>query len=374
MNHKPKKPRASSFRPESLEPRGLLASGLSSGLNVVMELGEVSRAVALKGVEVAATIPAHGSITFEFETGAAGNYLLKIRHVGDDLTLEATGPSGSASINPGPAGPFFSTISLPLKAADYQIKASAGGDQPVFVDWELLLTSGVGQSAAIGATLVSPAATIPLAGLPGPASSLASATATPSSLASSTNWASAVSPSLVTTAGPIGRSDPARAIAPVGPTSPDGSLALAYAGDGLPVGALKALNPIAEEEAATSLEATSLFTLHAPADVQQDLLALETSWWVDRLAQFEVWAMSGPMGPESPGDQAAREGVEVVAAAASLVGDPLDGGAESSNASVMIVTGVITAAVARRWQAGRGLPPRRGKSPTKQSWFPPSRG
>ena len=107
MNSKPRKSILRSFRPEGLEARSLLTTGISSGLNLVMMLGDVSRSEAIQGVEVAASISPGGSITFAFGAEAAGNYLLKVRHLGDGLTLEATGPSGSASIDPGPGRAIF---------------------------------------------------------------------------------------------------------------------------------------------------------------------------------------------------------------------------------------------------------------------------
>ena len=369
-----KRSRVPLSRPEGLEPRGLLAGGISSGLNLVMELGEVSRAAALKGVEVAAPIAAHGSITFEFEAGAAGDYLLEVRHVGEGLTLEATGPSGSASIDPGPAGPF-STIALPLKAADYQIKASAVGDQPVYVDWELLLTTGVGQSAAIGSTLVAPSVAVPLSGASGPVASSASTGASPSTSTSSASWGAAVSPSLVAAGGPVGRSDPAHSISPVGPISPGGKVALAHAGDGLPAAALKSLDPVAEEEVSTSPGSTPLLALEVLGDARQDVEALGTPTWLDGLARFEGWAKSGPIGDGSPGDQADRGRVEGVAVAVDASREPLDeesGGSMTKAASPgLIATGVLIASAARRWRAGRGLLPR-GRATSKPAPFPPS--
>jgi hypothetical protein len=363
MKRKSKRPSVLSSRPEGLEPRSLLAAGVSAGLNLVMELGEVSKAAALKGVEVAAPITADGSITFDFGVKAAGNYLLKVRHVGAGLTLQATGPSGSASVNPGPAGPF-ETIALPLKAADYQIKASATDGQPVFVDWELLLTPGVGQSAAIGSTLAAPSASVPL-----PGTSAASPTS-PSPSTSPTNWGPAVSSAMVGAGGPIGRSDPGRPISPVGPASPHGAVALADAGDGLAPGALNALAPIAEEaETPASSGATPLLALEM-GDAGQDLVALGEVSWLDHLAELQARLTTGPI--------AEAVGGSALAANTIAIGDPLDEEVEPSVVTKaaspgLIVMGLVVASAARRMGVDRGLLPSRRKSAPMPSAFPPSR-
>ena len=379
MDRQPSRPRILSSRPEVLEARGLLAAGLSGGLDIVIGLGEVSRALATRGVEVAASIAAHGSTTFEFGAEAAGNYLLEIRHVGDGLTIQATGPAGSASLDPGPSGSDV-TIALPLKAGDYRIKASAGGDRPVFVDWELLLTSGVGQSAAIGTTLGAPSAPLPPAGLPGtampsaPAASTAPASppGTPSPSAVSANWGLAASPSTASVIGrPVGRFDPDPAISPVGPTSPGGGVALADAGDGLPVGALRALVPVAEDESPASTGPTPLLALEVLGDAREDAAALDASAWLDRLARFQDWATAGPIAPaESAGP---AEGLAVAAAAVGEPAEPISQASTLSAASPgLVAAGAAISSVVHRWRAGRKTP----AGPASQAYpisFPPSR-
>ena len=355
------------FRTEGLEPRGLLTAG---GLNVVQDLGEVSRALAIEGVEVVAPIPSHGSITFKFAAEAAGDYLLKVRYIGEGLTLEARGPSGSSSITPGPPGPF-ETIALPLQAATYEITATATGDEDVFVDWELLLNSGVGQAASQGSTLVVASTAIPLPTPPGPAAPSPS----PSVTTPSTDWAPAVSPSMVAVGGLAGRVEPVQALTPVGPTTPGGELAMAYAGDGLPDGILASLAPAAPgAEAPTSDDpspsTTPLLTLEMLGDARPDEDALALPSWLHRLAEWQ--------GPGSdPGDSVATGAAaveEVVAGPGLAVADD-PSAAESAGeptvfASPGLIAGVvIVAAAGRRWRPGfRLLPKRRGPGSVAVSW------
>ncbi len=161
---------------EGLETRNLLSVGAAGLTNIVENLGTVTRDAAAAGIEVTAQIPAHSSVTFEFDVQTPANYTLLVRHVGNGLTLTATGPTGSGSVDPGPAGPFES-LPLSLGANHYSITAAANGDEAVFVDWELLLNNGVGQSAA-----TAPAA---LLGLNTTSTSTPTATPAPSSPVSS---------------------------------------------------------------------------------------------------------------------------------------------------------------------------------------------
>lgn len=366
MSRRSKRPRVAPSRAEGLEPRALLASGL----NLVMQLGEVSRAAALEGVEVAASIAPEGSITFAFQAEASGTYLLKVRHTGEGLTLEATGPAGSASINPGPAGPF-STLSLPLKAGDYRIKASATEADPVFVDWELLLTTGVGQSAAIGSTLAAPSGVVPLPGLSTAiAPSASPASSTPPAAISPAGFGPGSVAAVVAAGKPIGLSDPNEAISPVGPTSGEGDLALAFAGNDLPAGALKALGSVAEEDFPDQARATPLLSIEALGDNLPDLVALGNPSWLERMALPQPWSTPSP---------ADREGVETVEGPALAVSAPIpdDRPGRESEASMgparssgLIASGVILAAVARRWRPGKGIFP--GRKASTPAPFPPS--
>jgi hypothetical protein len=330
------------YRPESLEPRGLLTAGLASGLNTVMELGTVSRAAALKGVEVAATIPANGSITFEFQSGMAGNFLLEVRHVGEGLTLEATGPSGSASIDPGPTGPF-TTIDLSLKAAGYAIKASAVGDQPVYVDWELLLSTGVGQSVAVGPALAASSTAVPLTSFTVMAASSASSVPSATPSIGSGDFGPAVTTALVASRGPVGRLEPLHAISPVGPATAKGGPALASAGDDLPIGALREPAVIAEEPVSNPKAPIPTISLALLGDARGDLEALEG------LAKPED-ADAVPDLSRVASSPAPAGGVGL--AAETAFDEESKGSAAMAASPGLVATMVVLSSAASRWRNG----------------------
>ena len=143
-----------------LESRRLLSAGMAGLTNIVRDLGTVTGSAAASGVEATASIPSTSSVTFRFQVRDAGEYTLLVRHVGSGLTIQAKTPQGTATVDPGGAGPF-QVVPLHLDAATYEITAAAA-DEPVYVDWELLLTSGVGQAVTGAPSLLPPAATIPL--------------------------------------------------------------------------------------------------------------------------------------------------------------------------------------------------------------------
>ena len=147
--------------PESLEGRALPTAGGAGLGDVVQELGLVSRSAAIRGVEATATIAAGHAVTFRFAVAAGGDYTLFVRHDGDGLSLVAKTPAGVATIDAGPAGPFRA-VPLRLSPGTYEVTASAGDGSGVFVDWELLLGSGVGQASAAGAAAILPAVAVPL--------------------------------------------------------------------------------------------------------------------------------------------------------------------------------------------------------------------
>ena len=177
MKNRPARRPIHNRRPlEGLESRSLPSLGLA-GVVDFRELGPVSPSAAASGVEATASIGSGDSVTFRFEIEAAGQYTLLVRHTGDGLTLDAKTPAGSAAIDPGPAGPF-QVVPLNLKAATYEVKASAQGGRPVFVDWELLLNTGIGQSAA-----TAPGPVLPVFAVQPPAPTLAPATPTGANVA-----------------------------------------------------------------------------------------------------------------------------------------------------------------------------------------------
>lgn len=291
------------FRPEPLEPRALRAGGLSAASEAIQDLGAVSPSAAVRGVEATALIDAGRSVTFRFEAEAAGQYALRVRYTGEGLALKARGPSGLSTIEPGPPGPF-ATVILPIQEATYQIQAIALGDEPVFVDWELLLISGAGQAPAISTTLVAPATSIPLPGPATPAGVVpVPSTPTPTPLPT---FSPISTSSMIALGGPIGRPELARPIAPVGPTTPGGSLAMAYAGEGLPPGLSPVDSPMEPGEQSPPSIASSPVTLDAPGDVALDEAALAIDSWWDRLALAMVPAGSN----DGPDEDEASESAE----------------------------------------------------------------
>ncbi len=143
-----------------LESRSLPSAGVAGVADALRNLGPVSRSAAIAGVEATALINSGDSVTFRFEIEAGGNYTLLIRHTNDGLKLDAASPSGSSPINPGPSG-TFQVVPLRLDSTTYEVTASARGGRPVFVDWELLLNTGVSQSALSGPGTVLPPLTLP---------------------------------------------------------------------------------------------------------------------------------------------------------------------------------------------------------------------
>ena len=353
MKRRPGLTRCRAFRPEGLEPRSLLAASVVT--NVVENLGGVSRAAAIKGVEVTAPIAEGGSVTFRFEAEFAGHYTLLVRYTGEGLALKAQGPSGSAFITPGPPGPF-ATVHLPLEAATYEITATALGDRPVFVDWELLLDTGVGQGAAQASTLVGSAAGIPLPTPPGPPAPSASMTATVTPI---------VSFSMIAVGDPVGRADPNQTIAPVGPSVSGDSVALAFAGDGLPEGALAPPIQIdSEAEFLAQGELSPSMTLPIFGEVGLDEQALAFSSWVDRLAA----ALGTPPAPalaSVEGDLVEPGGVDAVA----LASEP-DRSERAGFAPELIAGVVVAVAIGRRWRPGLKLFSKRQTWPTMRSMRP----
>ena len=189
--------------------------------NVLCELGPISRASALAGVEAKASIPAGSAVTFRFEVEAGGNYTLLVRHDGAGLTLDAATPAGAATIDAGSAGSFHA-VPLPLAPGQYLITAAARGGQAVFVDWELMINSGVGQAAggAPAAVLALPApASVAAAACPSATTTgsiggnVGEAMGTASGAAAPPTPAVAASPARYLVGGPMGRTagDPAGA-------------------------------------------------------------------------------------------------------------------------------------------------------------------
>ena len=368
MRNQPGWTNGGAFRPEGLEARGLLAVGVLSGLNVVEELGSVSRASAIRGVEVTAPIAPNGSVTFRFEAEASGPYTLKVLYKGDGLGLLAEGPSGRAAIPAGTPG-SFETLSLPLDAGSYAITASALGDRPAFVDWELLLNTGVGQGAAQAAALVSSSPAIPLPSTAGttlltPSSSPGAPTSTS---APSANPAPAFSLASSVASGPVGRAESTRPISPVGPTTSDGSTSVAYAGDGLPDGILASISVPVEAETAPR---PSMLAALDVIDADQDREALAVTSWFERFAAARIPQAPTPSGaPKSGGvgDEADPDAVVARVESKDSESGHLE---ECGNAPELIAGAVVVAAVSRRWVSKLKAIAKRPGFPTMTAGWP----
>jgi hypothetical protein len=328
-----------------------------------MDLGAVSQALATRGVEVTAAIPAHESITFRFQVEAAGDYRLEVRHVGEGLTLTAQGPGGAASVDPGPAGPFRE-IDLPLKAAVYEITATAAGDDPVFVDWELLLASGVGQSAATGAAVSSSSASTtgiavplgPTAALPLPPAS--TSVNAPVSLAAS--WLPTVTSSSLAATGLAGRAAMVGSIVPTTPDGTDeGSSPVTLGGVELANGPLDApaegaVVSVAGNEGVANSPTPSLLALELLDIAPDDLAAAGLPALLDEMTGM-------------PAEEGAKPRLTLAAPFAG-VGDGMGLQAASPG---LIVSAMFAVSSLRRWRKGWKLfPDRRRPDPAKD--FPRS--
>ena len=192
-----------------LEARSLPSGGLAGLSHIIQNLGTVTGSAATSGVEATALIAAQSSVTFRFAVQDAGQYTLLVRHVGQGLTLQAKTPGGTAAVEPGVAGPF-QVVPLRLETATYEITAAAEAGESVYVDWELLLNSGVSQSAnetttattLIPLSFAAPSLSTPANLTPAPVGSSASSTGSLSPPVESTEPAS--SP-IYLASGPVGR-------------------------------------------------------------------------------------------------------------------------------------------------------------------------
>jgi len=244
-------------------------------VDVLRELGPISRSAATSGVEATALIGSNESATFRFTVEAGGDYTLLVRHSGDGLTLEANSPLGSATIDPGPSGPF-QVVPLRLDSTTYEVEASSRDGRPVFVDWELLLNTGVGQVSSSG-----PSAVLPSLAVPVPAATPASPSETTSAASESFAVPSAHSPSE-----PARDSSWASAGLPVGRHAPDPSFS--------PDAALTASTPPdahGKPQDVSPIDSAFIDALMPTITIQpvsgNQIAAIESPWW-DRLSSITL--------------------------------------------------------------------------------------
>ncbi len=334
---------------DCLEARTLRAGDVAPGLDVIRDLGAISVPAAIAGVEATATIAPQGSVTFDFQVRTAGIYTLLVRYEGAGLGLTMSDGGGmSRTVQAGPPG-RLAMVDLTLDGSAEQIKASATGRGPVFVDWELFLNSGVGQGAATGVGLASG----PSVSIPTPASPVAT-THAPAGTGGQ-------APAIVI-GGPVGRSDGLPAIASVGP----GGAALVYSGDGLPEGLVLDLTSESIPEPAEATPGRPVPTLELfedQASAGRDEAALGPASWLERVVADWTSPRSGldllagdPAVPVADPGLVASASVEAPAAGPVAPGDRGEG--VHYGMGVMAAAGLIVAVVRRNRRKGRDLPKR----------------
>jgi hypothetical protein len=132
----------------------------------VRDLGNVTAAVTTTGARATATLAPGETVVFEASLSISGDFLLWCRFEGTSVQLQYVGPDGSGTIPHGaPGQPAI--IPLPLEAGNYQIMVTAPADSGVFIDWELIIANGVGQTPAVAPSLVASAQAIAPMSAPG---------------------------------------------------------------------------------------------------------------------------------------------------------------------------------------------------------------
>jgi hypothetical protein len=194
----------------------------------IHDYGEISPALAAKGIGAAGWIRPGGQISFRMTLGTEANYVLWCAYTGDHVALIVNGPAGRAELSPQGGGQFHD-YHFKLEAGTYTITALADGSDRVYIDWDLLLDNGVGQSEAV--RLVSVPVNDEIAPLPVSSTSTLSQspgspnTGPPSPLPFSTGL------SLIPEGTPLGMpTSTTDQFSVVGPVVEEGSVALADAG------------------------------------------------------------------------------------------------------------------------------------------------
>lgn len=119
----------------------------------VRDMGVLPPAASTAPIKATAWIAPRESVTFRFEATFAADYTLFFRYLGDRVALSARTPGGTVEIPHGPAGPF-SAVPLSLAPGEYFVTALAEGQESIFVDWDLVLSNGVGQDTAVNLEVV----------------------------------------------------------------------------------------------------------------------------------------------------------------------------------------------------------------------------
>ncbi len=126
---------------------------------VVWDLGNVTAAVTTTGARSTATIEPGQTGVFDISLSISGNFLLWCRYEGASVELQYVGPDDTGTIPHGASGQP-AIIPLTLEAGNYQLLVTAPGDSGVFIDWDLIVANGVGQTPAEAPSLVASAQAI----------------------------------------------------------------------------------------------------------------------------------------------------------------------------------------------------------------------
>jgi hypothetical protein len=210
------------------------------------------------------------------------NYTLWCRYTGDHIALVVNGPAGEAELTPQGGGQFHD-YHFKFEAGSYTITAVADGAEPVYIDWDLILDNGVGQSAAV--SLVSVPVNDGIAPLL--VSSSPNVTLSPDSSGTGPRSPLPFSTglSLIPEGKPLGMpTSSTDHVSVVGPVVEEGSAALANAGVDLGL----AFYPTATHDAAERSDGR-------PAEIRSDedfetaetdAVALASTAWIDWLTAF----------------------------------------------------------------------------------------
>jgi hypothetical protein len=111
------------------------------------DLGNVTAAVTTTGARSTATMKPGQTGIFDVSLSISGKFLLWCRYEGTSVDLQYVGPDGAWTIPHGASGEA-KVIPLTLEAGNYQLMVTAPRDSGVFIDWDLIVANGVGQTPA----------------------------------------------------------------------------------------------------------------------------------------------------------------------------------------------------------------------------------
>jgi hypothetical protein len=309
---------------------------------------------AATGIKAVAWIPAGGKASYRLTLDREADFVLWCRYTGDHVALIVNGPAGEATIIPKGPGPP-EAFRLPLEAGEYVLTAVSTGTKSIYIDWDLILDNGVGQTAAI-ALPVAPTTGIggiaPLGAAFAPAAAPATVVggAIPSAPPLPAIPASPVGLSLLPEPVLIGRPTAFDAhVDVVGPVVAGGAASLADAGSGLSPGVFM---PRASGEPAAALQMNSAENRSdaEARSAQADSAALAATEWVERVVASVGWRPSGESGPAIEQSNA-RGGVQLLETS-SRPAEPVENGKQPiQEGSAPIVWLIPVVALAARYRS-----------------------